>query len=60
MTMQQQKQMAYDMTMEYFRQNNLFAKTKGYEDDIVKEFAETENAFYDSLTINSHLFNKCL
>ena len=60
MVMQQQKQLAYDMTMEYFKPNKLFTKTKGNEEEIVKEFAEIENAFYESLTKHSKLFDKCL
>lgn len=48
------------MTMEYFKQNKLFTKTKGNEEEIVKEFAEIENAFYESLTKHSKLFDKCL
>lgn len=60
MVMQQQKQLAYDMTMEYFKQNKLFTKTKGNEEEIIKEFAEIENAFYESLTKHSKLFDKCL
>lgn len=60
MVMQQQKQLAYGMTMKYFKQNKLFTKTKGNEEEIVKEFAEIENAFYESLTKHSKLFDKCL
>lgn len=56
MTVQQQKQISYEMTMEYFRQNKLFERTKGNEDEIVKEFAKTQKSFYESLTQNSRLF----
>lgn len=60
MVMQQQKEIAYQMTMEYIKQNKMFVKSKDKTDDMVKEFAEIENAFYESLTKNSKLFDKCL
>ena len=41
--------LARQMTMEYFKQNNLFPKSKEQIDDSVKEFAEIETAFYKSL-----------
>lgn len=60
MILRQQQQIAYEMTMEYFRQNELFVRSKGQEDVIVKEFAEIENEFYKSLTKHSNLFDTCL
>lgn len=60
MTRQQQQQIAYEMTLEYFKQNELFVRSKGQEDVIVKEFAEIENEFYKSLTKHSKLFDMCL
>lgn len=60
MDMQQQKRIAYEMTMEYFKQHNLFGRPQAYIDQIVREFAEIENSFYESLTKNSKLFDKCL
>ena len=60
MDMQQQKRIAYEMTMEYFKLHNLFGRPKSCIDQIVNEFAEIENSFYESLTKNSKLFDKCL
>lgn len=50
MDMTTQKRLAYEMTMEYFKQNNLFAKPKSQIKEIVEEFAEVQKNFYDSMT----------
>lgn len=60
MVMSQQKQLAYDMAMEYFRQNDMFKHQISDSDYMVEKFAEVENAFYTSLTKYSKEFDKCL
>ena len=50
--------LARQMTMEYFKQNNLFPKAKEQIDDSVKEFAEIETAFYKSLLSHKTQFTK--
>ena len=50
--------LARQMTMEYFKQNSLFPKSKEQIDDTVKEFAEIENTFYKSLLSNKIRFKK--
>lgn len=54
------QQLARIMTMEYFKQNNLFnnEENKKSFDDIVKEFLVTEKGFYDALGNNSILAKK--
>ena len=49
---------ARQLTMEYFKQNALFPKSKENINDMVKDFAEIEQIFYKSLMDNKVKFKK--
>ena len=49
---------ASQLTMEYFKQNDLFTKSKENINDMVKDFAEIEQIFYKSLMDNKVKFKK--
>lgn len=55
---QEYAMLARQLTMEYFKQNDLFPKSKDKIDDMVKEFAEIETDFYKSLLNNKTKFKK--
>lgn len=56
MDMTTQKRIAYEMTMEYFKQNELFSIPKNQIDETVKVFAEVQKMFYDAMTKHSREF----
>ena len=41
--------LARQLTLEYFRQNNLYPESKDQIDNMIKDFIEIENTFYNSL-----------
>ncbi len=53
-----QSQFAHELAMEYFKQNNLFPKSIDGIDDMIKDFAEVEQAFYTSINKYHIMFKK--
>lgn len=60
MVLQQQQELAYKMTMEYFKQNHLFNGVGTYIDETVENFAKTENLFFEAIRKHTKLFDKRL
>ena len=59
--MAQNEEYAYfarELTMEYFKQNDLFPKSKDEIDNMIKDFAEIEQVFYKSIMDNKVKFKK--
>ena len=60
MSTEQRKRIAYEMAMEYVKQNQLLKINIADSDDFIDQFAEIENAFFNSLAVHRSKFNECL